>query len=502
MTRLFRITSTIAASLALLGAAGATTASADATSDYNTGYTLGHQAYEYGLPLLDTARVFKTTTSVNVSDGSGDGPVNQFNSFAKLVVPSPDQKTVVAPNEDTLYSIAWLDLSHQPQVIHVPVIKDRFYVIPLYTPYTENFYNITSDTTGPKGGGDYGVTRGGDYAVVPPGFHGRLPSGVKRIRSPYTRVWIIGRTLIRGKSDTKAVNKIQAGYTITPLSKFGTNYKPVSPKHPKRTLALATIPGTQPGQDPIAFYAALGRELTRFAPPAADGPLLHQLTAIGVGPGLDPAKDSSLSADTLRGMRDAVTKGPANLKTEVTQLYVQSALKHNGYLVLGTGTYGTDYQLRAIVDNIGLGALRADVAIYPLAQTDMTLQALSGAKAYVLHMPAGALPPVKGFWSLTMYDPNGFFVPNPLGRYVINDRSNLHHNADGSIDLYLQQAKPSNPAQLQNWLPAPAGNFRVIWRLYDPGSAKEGILDGSGWQAPKIQPCTNGSGPLGTACAS
>ena len=120
MTRLFRITSTIAASLALLGAAGATSASADATSDYNTGYTLGHQAYEYGLPLLDTARVFKTTTSVNVSDGSGDGPVNQFNSFAKLVVPSPDQKTVVAPNEDTLYSIAWLDLSHQPQVIHVP----------------------------------------------------------------------------------------------------------------------------------------------------------------------------------------------------------------------------------------------------------------------------------------------------------------------------------------------------------------------------------------------
>ncbi len=501
MTRLFRLTSTIAASLALLGAA-ATTASADATSDYNTGYTLGHEAYEYGLPLLDTARVFQTTTSVNVSDRSGDGPVNRFNSFPKLVNPSPSQKTVVAPNEDTLYSIAWLDLSHQPQVIHVPAIKHRFYVIPLYTPYTENFYNITSDTTGPKGGGDYGVTRGGNYAVVPPGFHGMLPGGVKRIRSPYTRVWIIGRTLIRGKSDTKAVNNIQAGYTITPLSKFGTNYKPKPPKHPKRKLTFATIPGTQPGQDPLAFYAALGRELTRFAPPSADRPLLRQLKAIGVGPGLNPANDSSLSADTLRGMRDAVAKGPANLKTEVTQLYVQRAQKHNGYLILGTGTYGTDYQLRAIVDNIGLGALRADVAIYPLAQTDMKFGTLTGTKSYVLHIPAGALPPVKGFWSLTMYDSDGFFVPNPLGRYVINDRSNLHHNLDGSIDLYVQQAKPSNPAHVQNWLPAPSGSFRLIWRLYDTGSAERGILDGSGWQPPKIQPCTAGVGPLGTACAT
>ena len=120
----------------------------------------------------------------------------------------------------------------------------------------------------------------------------------------------------------------------------------------------------------------------------------------------------------------------------------------------------------------------------------------------MLHIPAGDLPPVHGFWSLTMYDPNGFFVPNPLERYVINDRSDLHHNPDGSIDLYVQQAKPSNPTQAQNWLPAPTGNFRLIWRLYDTTSAKRGILNGTGWQPPKIQPCTAGVGPLGTGCAS
>jgi hypothetical protein len=502
MKRPIHLACIAALSLALLATTGASGALADSSSDYNTGYALGHQAYEYGLPLLDTQRAFQTMTSVNVSDGSGDGPVNQFNHLQKLVIPTPSEKTVVAPNEDTLYSIAWLDLTHGPQVIHVPAIKHRFYVIPLYTPFTENFYNITSDTSGAQGHGDYGVTNGGDYAVVPPGFHGKLPRAVKRIRSPYTRVWIIGRTLIRGQSDTQAVNQIQAGYTITPLSKYGTNYKPKPPNHPKRTLTFATIPGTQPGQDPLAFYAALGRELTHFAPPSVDRPLLQQLKAIGIGPGLNPATDSHLSAETLRGMRDAVTNGPANLKTELTQLYVQSAQKHNGYLVINTGTYGTDYQLRAIVDNVGLGALRPDVAIYPLAQTDMNLQALTGTKSYVLHLPAGDLPPVKGFWSLTMYDLNGFYVPNPLGRYVINDRSNLHHNPDGSIDLYVQHDKPSNPGQAQNWLPAPAGNFRMIWRLYDTGSAEAGILDGRGWQPPRIQPCTGTRGPLGTTCAS
>ena len=177
-------------------------------------------------------RVFQTETSVNASDRSGDGPVNQFNNVPRLIVPSPSQKTVVAPNEDTLYSIAWLDLSHQPQVIHVPAIKHRFYVIPLYTPFTENFYTSPPTPTGPRGHGDYGVTNGGNYAVVPPGFHGKLPRGVKRIRSPYTRAWIIGRTLIRGNSDTKAVDKIQAGYTITPLSKYGTTYKPKPPQAP------------------------------------------------------------------------------------------------------------------------------------------------------------------------------------------------------------------------------------------------------------------------------
>jgi hypothetical protein len=504
MRRLTTLATAISLSAVLLGATGSA-ASASTSPDYNTGYTLGHEAYEYGLPLLDMQRVFATETSIKVSDTSGDGPVNQFNSAPHLVIPKASQQTVVAPNEDTLYSIAWLDLRHGPQVIHVPAIKHRFYVIPLYSPWTENFYNITNLHVGRNpGAGSYGVTNGGNWAVVPPHFHGTLPHGVKRIDSPYTRVWIIGRTEIRGKSDTAAVDKIQRGYTITPLAKFGQHYTPNAPKHIRRTLTMATIPGTQPGQNPLAFYAALGRELEQFGPQPGDHALLSQLRKIDVGPGLNPVTDPNLSPATLQGMRDAVTQGPANLKAELIQLYLSQATSYNGYLLPKTGNYGTDYQFRALVDKVGLGALRNDIATYPLGETDSSLHLLTGASSYVVHIPAGQLPPVTGFWSLTMYDSNGFFVPNPLHRYVINDRSKLHHNPDGSIDLYIQKTEPTNAQQAQNWLPAPSGSFHVIWRLYGlRPDALSGVLSGAGWKAPAIQACTDGHGAqLMTACAS
>ena len=226
------------------------------------------------------------------------------------------------------------------------------------------------------------------------------------------------------------------------------------------------------------------------------------MKAIGVGPGLDPAK-ANLSADTLRGMRDAVSKGQDTLQTELVKLFLGGFETHNGYLVAKTGSYGTDYLFRAIVDKIGLGAPRSDIAIYPVAQTDRTKATLDGAKRYVLHVPKGQLPRVGAFWSLTLYDKDQFFVDNPIDRYLLNSRSNLHANADGSIDLYVQNAKPAKPEQVQNWLPAPAaGSFRMIWRLYD---VKDGakVLDGSGWKPPAILACDDaGKASDGTACAS
>jgi hypothetical protein len=176
--RLSRLVVGIAFSCALIGAIAA--ASADATSDYNTGLTLGTEAYQYGIPLLDEDRVYTTSTSeakctAPSPTAPGGGPANEFCSLRTLATAS--EHTVPAPNNDTLYTTAWLvDLSKQPQVLHAPAIKNRFWEFELLDPWTVNFYNITSIST-PLGRGDFGVTGGGNWALVGPRFHGKVPSG-------------------------------------------------------------------------------------------------------------------------------------------------------------------------------------------------------------------------------------------------------------------------------------------------------------------------------------
>ncbi len=459
-------------------------------AEYRHALKLGVQAYVYGYPLLDTNRVFRTSTSVNVPDGAGGGPVNQFSHIRRLADPS--DKTVVAPNHDTLYSMAWLDLAAQPVVIHMPVVRTRFVVMELLDPYTENFAAIGS------------VGRpAGDYAVIPRGWRGRLPRGVRAIRSPFQRVWIIGRTYIRDAADTPNVVRIQNEYALTPLDEWGTAYKPPRPRHVRKTSTTYKVPGTQSGQDPLAFFDALGDQLKQFPPPAADRPMLQQLASAGIGPGLHPRAEPRLDAATRQGLRDAVAAGASQVKTDVQTAFLTGAPKHNGWLVDRTGTYGTDYTTRAVVDAIGLGAPLSSLAIYPFTVTDNDLQALSGANRYVVHVSARYLPfPVRAFWSMTLYDSLGLFVPNKAGIYLINNRSNVHYNPDGSLDLYIQPTAPRDPLQRRNWLPAPVGSaFRLIMRLYDPDNVA-GIISGSTWQPPTVMRCLpSGSSASGTACA-
>lgn len=419
-------------------------------------------------------KTFRHQTSVNVSGKRGFGPVNQFNRIKRFV--DADDRSVVAPNYDTLYSIAWLNLKKQPQVIHVPKVKDRYFVIPLMSPYTENFKNL----------GSVKETKPGDYAVVGPD-QGRvkLPKGVRRIKSDYTRVWIIERVYAEpeSKKDLKRAHGIQKRTTITPLSKYGKkNWKPAKPKKKDTTINDPPLP------EGLAYFNKLGKQLEKFPPPSADAAELAKLAQVGVGPGIKPA-DAGLNADTLRGLTDAVADGPASIDADVTTLYVTTAAAHNGYLVLPTGTYGTDYEFRAMVSKVGLGALVPSEAIYPLSQTDGNLAPLVGSKKYTMHIPKGELPPARAFWSLTLYGLDGYFVPNSIDRYAIHDRTDLHLNPDGSLDLYIQSTKPTDPKQAQNWLPSPpdGAQIRLIWRIYDPKPREvPGILDGSGWTAPAI----------------
>ncbi len=462
------LTTAIALGLAAM-AAGGVQASA-ATPAYQEGYDLGLEAWKYGLPLVKMDQTFRIQTSVDVPDGRGRGPVNRFSHVRVLANASAHD--VVAPNNDTPYSIAWLNLSHQPMVIHVPKVN-RYFVIPLYDPYTEDFRNL----------GSVRRTEPGDYAVVGPGQGKvKLPKDVHRIKSRYDRVWIIGRTLNYGSADLSNTRRIQDRYRITPLSRYGTGFRPKPPGNPD------TTPEGVPMPSGLAFFDKLGYLLRRFPPPAADSAKLGELAQIGVGPGRRPSTDSSLSAETRQGMIDAVAAGPGVLQTAVTVRYVTEAPKHNGWLVLPTGRYGTDYDYRALVTQVGLGALTPSEAIYPVGQTDKSLVPLNGSKDYVVHFEPGQLPPVDAFWSLTLYDSSGYFVPNPIVRYAIGDRSDLNLNPDGSLDIYVQSTEPSGPAKAKNWLPSPTGAaFRLTMRLYEPTRAQiPGILDGSGWDPPAI----------------
>ena len=461
------VVSTIVAGLAAPATAGQTA--------YDRGYRWGLEAYRYGLPLVTTDATFRSQTSIDVPDGRGFGPVNRFNPVRRFITPA--DRSVVAPNLDTLYSIAWLDLSKEPQLIHVPKIRDRYFVVPLMSPYTENFANLGSvDRTPP-----------GDYAVVGPRDADLpLPKHVTRIVSPYDRVWVIERTYADNADakDQARVNRIQDALTVVPLSKHPRrNWTPPAPRHPDTTPEPVVLPT---GLD---FYDRLGDLLAAYPPPAADRPMLEQLATIGVGPGRHPSTDRSLDADTRAGMRAAIAAGQGAVLRDAQAIYGQVFGRYDGYLVTPTGHYGTDYRTRAVVTQVGLGALRPEQAIYPLALLDRTGQPLTGARRYVVHVPAGALPPVTdtGFWSLTLYDDDGFVVPNAIDRYTINDRTDLAYNADGSLDLFIQAERPTDAAQARNWLPAPAGGFRLIWRIYAARTdAVPGILDGTGWRAPAV----------------
>jgi hypothetical protein len=501
----------IALALAACAACAAAAAPASAAYDpsnpaqhkqYEAAFALAAQGYVYGIPLLDMDRTFRTSTSVNVSNGRGGGPVNQFSHFTKLA--DAKDRTVVAPNSDTLYSMAWLDLSRGPLVIHTARGTKRFHVLELLSPYEENFANIGSP---PHGYGD------GDYLVAPRGWKGRTPRGLKKISSPYTRVWIIGRTLVYDQADVKNVRRIQNTYRIVPPAKWNPAkpyaYAPPKPRRADRTTDNAHIPGTGAGEDPAIFFDALGDQLKRFPPPRADARILAQLRTLGIGPGLHPVAGHTLTDAQLQALRDAVTQGPAKMTADFVGKYEASFDALNGWLATRTGTYGTDYTTRAVVDKVGLGAPLPWVSVYPIAIFDRTRAPLTGATRYVAHFtPATSHPPVKFFWSMTLYDSDGFFVDNVKNRYLVNDRTGLHYNRDGSLDIYIQPTMPTDPTQVRNWLPSPPATsmtrgFRLLIRLYglsDRGIA--GVVSGQGWHGPSVLPCANdGTTSAGVACA-
>ncbi len=417
---------------------------------------VGLDAYVYGIALMEFVRQARTQTSVTVPNALSDAPVNQLGSARQLA--SVEHQVIVQPNLDTLYAMGHLDLSGGPLVLHVPAVPDhRYYSFEFLDPYTNVFHYVGTRTTGDGAG---------NFVITGPSFHGRLPRSLRRIRSAYERVWLVGRTEVYGRRDLPAVHRIQNGYRLIPLGQYLTHGLSWRPPRPRRILTKHTTFTVPTG---IAFFDQLGTALAENPPPARDKPILRELRTVGIGPGLHPWHEH-LSAPVLAGLRAAGNAGASNILKLRLALATPNALAHDGWFVppSDTGAYGTDYKLRAVVAVYGLAANRPTEAIYIVGAADQTQALLNAAEDYVIHFPAGQLPPARYFWSLTMYDQNFFLAPNPIGRYSLGSHTaTLKRNPDGSLDIYIQHSAPAG--HQSNWLPAPAsGQFEVTLRLYGP----------------------------------
>lgn len=430
----------------------------------------GVEAVVYGLPLIMMDLTKDKTTNVAKPEGFA-APVNQFVNVQAF--PDASFKDVVRANVDTLYSSAFLDLSAEPIVLSVPDTHGRYYLMPMLDAWTNVFASPGKRTTG---------TKAGNFAVTGPGWTGKLPKGVTEIKAPTNMVWIIGRTQTNGPADYPAVHKIQSGYKLTPLSAFGKPYTPPEGKvDPDIDTKTPPVQKAQ-GMSAEAFFTRMSALLKSNPPPASEAPILEKLKAIGVVPG-EKFELSKLDPAMAKGLEQSV---------KVAFEKLLAASKETGAPVNGwrvppmiLGNFGSDYGARAVVALIGLGANLPQDAVYPSAVVDGEGKPLDGANKYVIHFDKGALPPVNAFWSLTMYNPESFFVANPINRYAISSWMPLKKNKDGSLDLYVQHDSPGKDKEA-NWLPASDKDFNVTLRMYWPVEKAPSIIDGS-WKPPAVK---------------
>ena len=448
-------------------------------------YASGVQAYLYFYPLVSMDSTRKQLTNVEPGKGIG-GPLNTFvNSPA---YPAADMRVVVRPNFDTLYSSAWLDLTKEPVIVSVPDTDGRYYLLEMLDMWTDVFASPGWRTTG---------TQVGDFIIVPPRWRPdlgdrlieefNLPKETQRIEAPTPYVWIIGRTKTDGPQDYDAVHKIQAGYKITPLSQRGKTPEPVE-VNIDPTVDMKTPPKVQVDTMPADKYFAYAAELLELHPPhITDQPiiaLMQRYLGIDAGKSFDMNKVDS----TVKKVLERVPQGAQELmRWKVPTL----ARVVNGWSMNTDtmGVYGNNYLKRAIVAQVGLGANLPEDAIYPLNLGDESGKPLDGANNYKIHFDKGTTPPADAFWSITLYDQEGFQVANSLNRFAVSSWMPFAYNGDGSLDLYFQNGSLAAEKQ-PNWLPVPKGPFNLTMRVYAP---KSEALTGK-WNPPPVIRVQEGTG--------
>jgi hypothetical protein len=439
---------------------------------------VAEQAYIFAYPMIEN---YKTMYLQAVAPPPPDAlPFNTYHHNTTLV--DSTFTDVVRPNNDTLYSIAWLDLRAEPMVIHVPAITDRYYSFQLVDMYTFNFDYIGTRATG---------TDAGDYLIAGPFWDGPTPDGIDEshvFRSEGVYVYSLTRTGVDGQTDIPNVEAIQQQYGLQPLSAF-LGEPPPSPV-PDDTFP-AYDPNSAVSADFIGYFNWL---LGRVTIDPYDQPMIDGFRSIGIGPNL-PFDSATLDPATLAAINFGVTSALQQIEEEGKNL---GALQ-NGWNLIGR-VFGDreqmqgQYLTRAAAAYVGLYGNDLEEAYYPSTFLDLSGDPINGQldaskHNYVLRFPADQIPNVQeqnhGFWSITMYNTDQLLVTNDLGRYSIGNRTDglQYDSGDGSLELYLQFADPE-PDKKSNWLPAPNGPFSLTLRMYLPASS---AIGDPLWAPPGIQ---------------
>ncbi len=421
---------------------------------------LGAEAYLYGYPLV----MMETT---RVHSGQYIGPENQL----RLVRQFPDAsfKDVVRPNVDTLYTTAFINMKEGPWVFEMPANAERYELMPFMDAWTNVFASPGTRTSGHAGE---------NYLLVGPQWQGDVPRGMSLLKSPTNMVWLIGRTQTNGTQDFATVHRLQDRLK---LKKFNADNNASSSENP-RAWQPSTLPSVPPvlqlrNMPTTQFFERLMQLMVANPPHADDAPMLQRLSTLKVVRG-QPAHLNWLNAACF-----AMGRWLADYKVHKV-LGVKSIDGTWSSPPLNLGAYGTDYNTRAAVAMVGLGANLPQDALYPNTSLDHQGKPLMGDQRYRLHFKANQLPPVKAFWSITAYGADEFLIENSLKRYALGDRDALSFNTDGSLDIWIQASEPASNAQRSNWLPVKANApFLLNARLYWP---KDEALQG-GWKMPVVE---------------
>jgi hypothetical protein len=432
------------------------------------------EAYIYGYALIATDVVRIQMTNVE-SPGGFRAPMGQF--YHQKTYAGATAEGASGPSTDTLVSVAWVDLGAEPWVVSWPDMHARYFQFPVYDAWMS-----VIDSPGTRTTGDSART----YALTGPGWTGELPAGIRQIKSPTRYALTLGRISCTGTpQDYAAVDALQAQFKLYPLSAYGKPYTPPPGKIDPNPLygVLAPVRQVVHGMDAPTYLGTMAKLMKDDPPLPGDAPIVAKMAKIGLVPGQE-----FNMANLQPRMRLALRRGCDLGFSRIQGAWKAAGTVQNHWIIpAAAGKYGTDYLTRAFIAAYGWPAALPEDSFHSFTRLDAGGKKLSGPNKYVLHLDKGT-PPVDGFWSVTVYDPQYRYVPNPLNKFAVSSRDALSYNADGSLDLYFQQETPGRDKEA-NWVPAPAGNFTLMLRMWQPKQAPPSILPpGRGaWKIPAVE---------------